>query len=201
MQGAPDDARMPDNLPLERTSFVGRERELAEVKRLLSERRLLTLCGPGGAGKTRLALAVARDVAAEFEGGARWVELALVSDPELVFTTVAQAVGVPEAPDLSPTEALVGHLKGRKALLVLDNCEHLIEACAALADALLRTCPELRILATSREPLRVQGETNFMVPSLSVPDPGVRPPSGSWSATRRFASSWSGPGRSIRASR
>jgi predicted ATPase/DNA-binding CsgD family transcriptional regulator len=174
----PNDGGMPDNLPLERTSFVGRETELGEVRRLLSDRRLLTLCGPGGAGKTRLALALARDVAAEFEGGAWWVELAPVSDPELVSATVAQAVGVPEAPDLSPTEALAGHLKGREALLVLDNCEHLVGACAALADALLGACPELRILATSREPLRVAGETNFTVPSLSVPDPRRSTPLG-----------------------
>jgi predicted ATPase/DNA-binding CsgD family transcriptional regulator len=164
-----------DNLPLEQTSFVGREREVAEVERLLSERRMLTLCGPGGSGKTRLALAVARDMAGEFERGTWWVELAPVSDPELVPGTVARAVGAREVLDLSPTEALVDHLKGWKALLVLDNCEHLIEACADLADTLLGACPDLTLLATSREPLRVQGETNFMVPSLSVPDPGGSP--------------------------
>ena len=175
LPGTPDDSRMPDDLPLERTSFVGREREVAEVKRLTSERRLLTLCGPGGAGKTRLALTVARDVADEFEDGVWWLELATVSDPELVAGTVAQTVGAPEAPERSPTEALVGHLKGRKALLILDNCEHLVEACADLADALLGACPDLKALATSREPLRVSGETNFMVPSLSVPDPGGSP--------------------------
>ena len=164
-----------ENLPPELTSFVGRERELAEVERLLSDRRLLTLCGPGGSGKTRLALAAAQDVVEGFEGGAWWVELATVADPELVPAAVAQALGVPEAPDLSPTEALVDHLEGQKTLLILDNCEHLVEACADLAHALLRTCPDLKLLATSREPLRVEGETNFMVPSLSVPDPGRMP--------------------------
>ena len=168
--GTLDYARTLGNLPLERTSFVGRERELAEVERLLSERRLLTLCGPGGAGKTRLALAAARDVAEAW-----WVELAPLYDPELVARAAAQAVGVPEAQELSPTEALVEHLGAREALLVLDNCEHLIEACAELADALLGGCPNLRLLATSREPLRVQGETNFVVPSLSVPEPGSLP--------------------------
>src|SRR5215217_3718236 len=120
LPGTPDDSRMPDDLPLERTSFLGREREVADVKRLLSERRLLTLCGPGGAGKTRLALAVSRDIAEEFRDGVWWVELAPVADPELVPWTVAQAAGAREALDLSPTEAIVGHLKDRKALLILD---------------------------------------------------------------------------------
>ncbi len=168
-------ARPTDNLPLELTSFIGREREVAGVKRLLSDRRLLTLCGPGGSGKTRLALAVAQDLVESFEGGVWWVELAPVSDPDLVPQAVAQALGVPEAPDLSPTEALAGHLGNKKTFLGLDNCEHLVEECAMLADALLRSCHSLRILTTSREPLRTAGETNFMVPSLSVPDPGRLP--------------------------
>ncbi len=161
-----------DALPLGLTSFVGREGEIAEIRKLLSERRLLTLCGPGGAGKTRLALAVARAIAEGFEGGARWVELAPISDPEIVPAAVAQAVGAREAPDLSPTEALVEHLKPRRVLLILDNCEHLVGACADLADALLRTCPDLKLVATSREPLRVAGETNFVVPGLSLPGTG-----------------------------
>jgi non-specific serine/threonine protein kinase len=155
-----------------RTSFVGREQEVAEIKRLLANRQLLTLCGPGGAGKTRLALAVAQDLVEGFEGDVWWVGLASISDPELVPGTVASALGVPESPELSPTDALVDNLKGRKALLVLDNCEHLVEACVDLADVLLLTCPDLKLLATSREPLRVAGETSFMVPSLSLPEPG-----------------------------
>ena len=163
--------RLPDNLPPERTSFIGRGREVSEIERLLSERQLVTLCGPGGAGKTRLALAVARSLVEGFEDGVCWVGLASISDPELLPETVAAALGLPETPDRSPTEALVDNLQGRRAFLVLDNCEHLIEACAELADALLGACPSLKLLATSREPLRVQGETNFMVPSLSVPDP------------------------------
>ena len=130
---------------------------------------------PRGAGKTRLALAVARDVGGRFEDGAWLVELASIADPQLVPGAVAQAVGAPEAQNLPPTEALVEHLKGRETLVVLDNCEHLIEGCAALADALLGSCPDLKLLATSREPLRVQGETNFVVPSLSVPEPGSLP--------------------------
>ena len=125
-----------DNLPLELSSFIGREREVAEVKRLLSERRLLTLCGPGGAGKTRLALAAARDVVEEFRDGVWWVELAPISDPDLIQRVVASALGIREAPDLSPIEALVEHLESRRTLLVLDNCEHLVEGCAVLADTL-----------------------------------------------------------------
>ena len=161
------------NLPLELTSFIGREKALAEVKGLLDgDARMVTLCGPGGAGKTRLALAVARDLLEGFEGAVWWVELAPISDPELVPRAVASALGVPEAPDRSPTEDLVAFLERRKAFLILDNCEHLVEACADLADTLLMTCPDLQLLATSREPLRVAGETAFMVPSLSLPEPG-----------------------------
>jgi predicted ATPase/DNA-binding SARP family transcriptional activator len=167
-----------DNLPLELTSFVGRDRDVAEIKRLLAERRLLTLCGPGGAGKTRLALAVAQDLVEEFEDGVWWVELAPLSDPNLVVRAVASALGVPEPPEISMTEALVEHLKNQKTLLILDNCEHLIEACADLADTLLRACPNLRILATSREPLRVAGEASWQVPSLSLPDIGRLPAAG-----------------------
>ena len=167
-----------DNLPLELTSFVGRDRDVAEIKRLLAERRLLTLCGPGGAGKTRLALAVAQDLVEEIEDGVWWVELAPLSDPNLVVRAVASALGVPEPPEISVTEALVEHLKNEKTLLILDNCEHLIEACADLADTLLRACPNLRILATSREPLRVAGEASWQVPSLSLPDIGRLPAAG-----------------------
>ena len=168
VEAAPARARQAGDLPPALTSFVGREREISEVKRLLSERRLVTLCGPGGAGKTRLALAVGRALLEEFEGGVWWMELAAVPEEDLVPQAVAQALGVREAPGLSPTEALAEHLKSEKALLVLDNCEHLVEGCAELADTLLTTCPELKILATSREPLRVAGETSFMVPGLAT---------------------------------
>jgi len=175
VEAAPARTRPSGDLPAALTSFVGRGREIAEVKRLVSERRLTTLSGPGGAGKTRLALVVARALVGEYEGGVWWVELAALPDGDLVPQAVAQALGVREAPGLSPTEALAEHLGSEKVLLVLDNCEHLIEACADLTDALLVACSELKILATSREPLRVAGETNFMVPSLSTPDPGRSP--------------------------
>jgi len=166
-----------NNLPLQLTSFVGREREVADLEeRLAGEARLLTLIGPGGCGKTRLALSAASRLAAGFEDGLWWVDLAPLSDPDLVAQAVAQALGVREAPGRSPTEAVLEHLEGRKTLLVLDNCEHLVEACAALADALLRSCPKVCILATSREALGVGGESAWLVPSLALPEPGQLPP-------------------------
>ncbi len=171
-----DSSRTLGELPRELSSFIGREHEITEVKRFLGDTRLLTLTGPGGAGKTRLALAVAQDLVEGFEDGVWWVGLASLSDPNLVPEALASALGVREAPDHSLTEALVEHLKPRKTLLLLDNCEHLVEGCAVLADTLLRACPELEILATSREPLRIAGEATWMVPSLSFPDPLRLPP-------------------------
>jgi predicted ATPase/DNA-binding CsgD family transcriptional regulator len=144
---------------------------MAEVEELLAGTRLLTLTGPGGCGKTRLALAVASDLIERFEEGAWWVELAPLSDPSLVPQTASQALGVREAPGYSFTERLREHLKPKETLLVLDNCEHLVAACAALADALLHACPDLRILATSRQALGITGETAWIVPPLTLPDP------------------------------
>jgi non-specific serine/threonine protein kinase len=163
--------RPPNNLPLELSSFVGREKELAEVRRLLERSRLLTLTGPGGCGKTRLALVAAGDLVGGFEDGAWLVELAALADPALVQGAVASTLGVREQPGTPSTETLSGYLRTKKLLLVLDNCEHLVEACAALAEALLRACPNLRILATSREALGIAGEIRLTVPPLSLPDP------------------------------
>jgi predicted ATPase/DNA-binding NarL/FixJ family response regulator len=183
------------NLPLELSSFVGRETEIAEVKQLLLEEgknRLLTLSGPGGCGKTRLALAVAFEVVERFEeGGVWWVELASLSDSDLVVQAVASTLRVREAPGRSLTEMLVEHLNRPRnnTLLVLDNCEHLIDACAALADTLLHACPNLKVLATSREALGVAGERSWLVPSLSLPDPDRLPPLeelGRYEAVRLF---------------
>ncbi len=162
--------RLPNNLPLELSSFVGREEELAEVKRLLEDTRLLTLTGSGGCGKTRLALAVAKELVEGFEDGVWLVELAPLADPSLVPQVVASTLGVREQPGRSLTETLSDYLSSKKMLLVLDNCEHLIEACTTLAEALLRSCPELRVLATSREALGITGEVAWPVPSLSLPD-------------------------------
>src|SRR5215210_2998353 len=163
------------NLPLQLSSLIGRERERTEAGMLLADRRLLTLTGPGGSGKTRLALTAAGDVAEGVEDGAWWVALAPLSDPELVPQAVASVLGVREQPGRSIADTLTDHLASRDMLLVLDNCEHLIEACERLAGALLHAGPGLRILATSREALGVAGETVLLVPPLSLPDPGHPP--------------------------
>jgi predicted ATPase/DNA-binding SARP family transcriptional activator/DNA-binding CsgD family transcriptional regulator len=158
------------NLPLARTSFIGREREVLEVKRLLAMTRLLTLTGAGGAGKTRLALEVASDLAGAYPDGVWLVELAALSDPALVPQAAAKALGIREQPGRPLTETLEDNLRARKMLLVVDNCEHLIEAVVRLVDVLLDTCPGVRVLATSRETLGAAGEVAWVVPSLTVPD-------------------------------
>jgi predicted ATPase/DNA-binding CsgD family transcriptional regulator len=164
-------ARTPGNLPLPLTSFVGRGREIVEVERLLNDHRLLTLTGPGGAGKTRLALEVAAGVVEDFRDGAWVVELASLTDPDLVPGAVAMVLGVRETPGMPLVDSLCVHLRSRNSLLVLDNCEHLVQASADLASSLLYSCPNLRVLATSREALGVQGEVLFSVGPLSLPDP------------------------------
>jgi predicted ATPase/class 3 adenylate cyclase len=155
-------------LPSALTSFVGREREMAEAARLLAGSRLLTLTGTGGVGKTRLSLEVATRQQPEFADGVAMVELAALADPELVTHAVGNAIGVHELPPLPLVDRVVDALRGCELLLVLDNCEHLVQSCAELADRLLRECPALRILATSREPLGIAGETVWRVPSLSI---------------------------------
>jgi len=155
---------------LELSTFVGREKELAEVKQLLGANRLLTLTGAGGCGKTRLALAAASELLEKFEDGVWLVELAPLADPALVPQVAASTLGVREQPGRSLTETLSRYLGSKNVLLVLDNCEHLIEACAELAEALLRSCPDLRLLSTSREALGITGEVAWIVPSLSLPD-------------------------------
>jgi non-specific serine/threonine protein kinase len=152
------------------TSFIGRAREIAEVRRLLGAARLVTLTGSGGAGKTRLALQVAADIVEDYPDGVWLAEFAPIADPALVPKTVASALNVPEQPGREMIETLVDALRPKSLLLVLDNCEHLLAACADLAAAVLRACPQVRILATSREGLRVPGETLSRVPSLSLPD-------------------------------
>jgi len=163
------------NLPASSSSFVGRERELAEVKRALAMTRLLTLTGVGGTGKTRLALEAARGLAGAYPDGAWLVELAPLAEPALAQGAVAEALGVREQPGRRISATLADALKARKLLLVLDNCEHVVEAAARLSEGLLGSCPDLRVLATSREALGISGETSWPVPPLSVPDP-KRPP-------------------------
>jgi predicted ATPase/class 3 adenylate cyclase len=157
------------NLPAQVTSFVGREREMAEVKHLLSTTRLLTLTGPGGTGKTRLALQVAANLLDHYAGGAWLVELASLSDPALLTQVVAAALRVHDQPGRPLDEVLVDYLRDKRLLLLLDNCEHLVDACARLADHLLRDCPHLTILVSSREALSIAGEVAFQVPSLPIP--------------------------------
>ena len=162
--------------PLELASFVGREREISELEELLADdTRLLTLTGPGGSGKTRLALEVAAQIVEQFEDGVWWVELAPISDPDLVPQAVAQVLNVHEAYGRSLTDAIADDLRDLEILVALDNCEHLVGASARIAETLLRSSPGLRILATSRETLGVGGEKTFPVAPLSLPDP-LRPP-------------------------
>src|SRR5215212_3302017 len=160
------------NLPANRTSFVGRERELIEVKRALSMTRLLTLTGAGGSGKTRLATEVAREMVASYPDGVWLVELTGLSEEALVPEAVAAALGVTEQPGRYLVDVLCEALSKKRMLLVLDNCEHLIDAASRLVDTLLDSCPQARVLATSRQALGVAGEVAWPVPSLAVPDPG-----------------------------
>jgi predicted ATPase len=158
------------NLPEALTSFVGRQHELAEIERLLASTRLLTLTGAGGCGKTRLALQVAAALLPRFKDGAWVVDLAPLSDSNLITQTVATVLGVREGSTRSLRDSVLHHLRHRHILLLLDNCEHLIDACAKLAEGLLREASHLRVLATSREGLGIAGETVWRVPSLSLPD-------------------------------
>ncbi|MDG3011673.1 LuxR family transcriptional regulator [Rhodococcus sp. D2-41] len=159
------------NLPWELTSFVGRRHEVAEVKRLLAESRLVTLTGIGGVGKTRLALHVAEQLSRAFDGGVWLVELGELRDPDLVADVVVTALGLSEHRTRSAADLLVDFLQDRHLLLVLDNCEQVVDGVALLTASLLRASRRLQVLATSREPLAILGETVFRVPPLTVPDP------------------------------
>lgn len=171
MASASNTTPQSGNLPLPLSTFVGRKDEIRQVRQLLAAHRLLTLTGPGGAGKTRLALRVGRKLQADYKDGVWLVEFASLTAAELVPQAVAAALGLREEAGQQPAAALTTHLQARSALLVLDNCEHLVEACARIAVSLLASCPELRLLATSREPLGVPGEALWMVPPLSLPAP------------------------------
>jgi DNA-binding SARP family transcriptional activator len=171
LPSAADRHNLPDTL----SSFVGREREVVEVERLLDAVRLLTLTGVGGSGKTRLALEVARNLVGAYPDGVWFVELAPLSEGALVLHAVAAALGIREQPNRPLISTLVNVLREQKVLLVLDNCEHLIGPTTHLAEVLLRSCPRLRILATSREMLGATGEVSWITPPLSGPDPQQRP--------------------------
>jgi len=162
------------NLPHQLTSFVGRRRELDEGRRRLCRTRLLTLTGPGGSGKTRLALEIAAEGLGDFPHGVWLVELASIAEPALVPPAVAQALDLLVEGGQTAQRVLNEHLRDKSLLLILDNCEHLVAACAELAERLLQAAPGLRLLATSREPLGVAGENSYPVPALTVPDAGQR---------------------------
>lgn len=163
-------------LPPEVTSFVGRRHEIAEVRRLLSAARVVTLTGPGGVGKSRLALRVAEEVQRAFPDGVWLVELAGLKDPTLLSASVNEALAINDVSRRPAVEVLVDHLRDRRALLILDNCEHLLRDCAVLAETLVRSAPGLRILATSRQALGISAEQTLPVPTLPLPDSGHHGP-------------------------
>jgi predicted ATPase/class 3 adenylate cyclase/DNA-binding CsgD family transcriptional regulator len=163
----------PQGFPTRLTRFVGRATEIHDVRKHLADNRLVTLAGPGGVGKTRLAAQIAEEAVAEFAGGAWFVDLAPITDPEVLPLAVLRAFGLPDRPGRSATDTLVRFVGDRDVLMVLDNCEHLIDECSALACELLGACPRLTILATSRAPIGVPGELTWRVPSLSLADEAV----------------------------
>ncbi len=165
-------AETPSNLPRQRTTFVGREHELQQIVQLLRDASLVTLTGSGGCGKTRLALRTAELMIAHAPAGCCFVDLAPVVDPELVDQACAEALGLSEPPGSALLATITAHLQSRDMLLVVDNCEHLLHAASRLIDAILNTCPDTRVIATSREALGIQGERTCRVPSLSLPEPG-----------------------------
>jgi predicted ATPase/class 3 adenylate cyclase/DNA-binding CsgD family transcriptional regulator len=167
------DSVVSQHFPAQLTSFVGRAAQVAEVRDLLSADRLVTLTGAGGIGKTRLAVEVATHAGDEFGDGVRYVDLAPITDQGLVAVTMARALGLPDQPGRSTTETLLRFIRDRHMLIVLDNCEHLLDASAALVTALLGACPRLTVLATSREPIGVPGELTWRVPPLSLADDAI----------------------------
>ncbi len=164
------DAETYSTIPVPLTSFVGREKELREITKRLSSSRLLTLTGPGGVGKTRLAIQTANDSVKKFKDGVFWVGLVGLSDENLIPQEIAQSLNVREIPNETLIETLKTYLKSKDVLLVIDNCEHLIRACAQYAEQLLASCPKLKILATSIEALGLFNETTWQVPSLALPE-------------------------------
>jgi predicted ATPase/class 3 adenylate cyclase len=160
----------PNNLPTQLTSFIGRENEIAEVKQELDEHRLVTLTGSGGTGKTRLSLQVAAELLEKFDHGVWFVELAPLTDPDLIPQTILSTIGIQEQQGRTPLEVLKEYFHEKQALVVLDNCEHLVSVSAQVVNTLLNAAPRLKVMASSREALGVRGEVSYPVPSLSLPD-------------------------------
>jgi predicted ATPase/DNA-binding CsgD family transcriptional regulator len=169
---------LPNNLPQQLTSFIGRDAELLEVRRLSATTRVLTLTGAGGCGKSRLAMQFASSLLGDHRDGAWWVDLSAVADPSLVPNAVAAVVSVRESEGTNLVEALLQYLSARQLVLVLDNCEHLLEACRDLASLLTHRCPGVFVLATSRQPLGIADEVSFRVPSLDTPAAGAHSAAG-----------------------
>jgi len=164
-----DNPELPNNLPLQVNTFIGREQEVEEVKQLVATTRLVTLIGCGGSGKSRLALQVAAEMVDGYRDGTWLVELAALRDPNRVASTIAATLGCREEPGKAVGQTLTEYLKSRNLLLVLDNCEHLLLGCGEVINGILRSCSNVHILATSREPLTIAGESAYRVPSLRVP--------------------------------
>ncbi|HMR39645.1 MAG TPA: tetratricopeptide repeat protein [Ignavibacteria bacterium] len=164
------DAR-PNNLPVQLSSFIGREEEMRQIKSILKEKRLLTLTGPGGTGKTRLSLQIAAEIIDYFGNGVWFVELASLIEPELLPNAIMQAIGIKEQPKQKTEDTLTDYLQDKEILIILDNCEHIIKACAILSEKILKNSPKLKIIATSREALVCYGEQIHKTLSLETPDP------------------------------
>ena len=184
--------RDPGELPAEVTGFVGRQRELAVLDGLLGTARLVTVTGPGGVGKTRIALRAAARGRGQFADGVCLAELGELHDPDLLPHTVATCLGLPGQEAGSQADAIVDYLRGRQLLLILDSCEHLIGACAKLAEPVLRYAAQVTILATSRQPMNVPGEHCCPVPPLPVPEPEP-----SRASASRASASRGGTGRAV----
>src|SRR3984885_7661722 len=169
---------LPNNLPAQLATFVGRERELSQLRAMVGSSRLVTVTGAGGAGKTRLGLQAAAELLDGSGDGVWLVELAAISDENAVAPAICEVLGIAAQPGRPVLETLLDALGPQDLLILLDNCEHLIDACAKIADAILRRCPRVHLLATSREPLNIDGEITYRVPPLSLPDPGDDGPPG-----------------------
>ena len=171
----PSPQAIAHNFPKPLTSLVGRTQELDQIGRLLANHRLITLTGAGGSGKTRLAIAVARELADTFEQGAWWIDLSPLTEAHLVAQTLLQTLGLTPSATTAPLAQVIDHLAGQQCLLVLDNCEHLLATCAPMVETLLQACDDVQILATSREPLGVAGEMLWLTPTLAMPIRELRP--------------------------
>ena len=159
-----------NNLPSEFSTFIGREQQLNEITNLIKKHRLITLVGAGGIGKTRLALQVGQIVLNSYPNGVWFIALDSLSDPALVPQTVASVFDIRESPDHPLMDKLIDFLQSKSSLLILDNCEHLLEACAHLINVILKNCPKIKILSTSRETLNISGEAIYYMPSLTIPE-------------------------------